>query len=85
MRDFLLALFIVFDVLTFFLYLIDKFCAKMGWRRVPEKYLLLLALPGGVGALSGMLLARHKIRKRYFVILCTVMSIVQAVCLIALV
>ena len=79
MRDFLLALFIVFDVLAFLLYLIDKLCAKTGRRRVPEKYLLLLALPGGVGALLGMLTARHKIRKWYFVTLCTLTCIGQVV------
>ena len=82
MRDFLLAVFIIFDVLTFFLYVIDKLCAKAGWRRVPEKYLLMLAVPGGVGALLGMLIARHKIRKWYFVVICTLMCIVRVFCVL---
>lgn len=79
MRDFLLALFIVFDILALILYFADKLCAKARWRRIPEKYLLLVALPGGVGALLGMIMARHKIRKWYFVTLCTLSCIAQAV------
>lgn len=82
MKEFIFAVFIVFDVLTFILYIIDKLCAKMGRRRVPEKYLLCLAVPGGVGALLGMIVARHKIRKWYFVTLCTLSFAAQVFCVV---
>ncbi len=80
MREFLLAVFIIFDVITFFLYLIDKVKAMRHSWRIPERTLLLFSLPGGVGAMLGMLLARHKIRKWYFVTLCTLTCIAQVVC-----
>lgn len=82
MKDFILAVFIIFDILAFLIYSADKLCAKMGWRRVPERYLLLLAVPGSIGALLGMLLARHKIRKWYFVTLCTLACIAQVFCVL---
>ena len=46
---------------TFAVYGWDKFCAKGGLWRVPEKMLLLLALLGGSpGALAAMAIFRHK-------------------------
>jgi len=46
---------------------VDKFSAINGWRRIPEKWLLLFALPGGgVGGFIGMAAFRHKIRKPKF-------------------
>jgi uncharacterized membrane protein YsdA (DUF1294 family) len=41
----------------------DKAAARRGARRTQEARLLLLALLGGVGALLGMILCRHKTRK----------------------
>ena len=77
MRDFLLAVFIVFDILTFVLYVTDKLWAVRRKRRIPERVLLTLAIPGGVGAFLAMILARHKIRKWRFILLCTLSSAVQ--------
>lgn len=49
------------------LYAIDKAASLGNKRRVPESLLLLLPLLGGFsGSLVGMLLFRHKIRKRSF-------------------
>ena len=46
---------------AFIVYGWDKFCAKQGWQRIPEKILLLLAVLGGsVGAIAAMFLFRHK-------------------------
>ena len=54
------CLFVV-NLFAFVLYGCDKLCAKSGWRRVPEKILLLIALFGGsLGALAAMVLFRHK-------------------------
>lgn len=48
---------------------IDKLKAIKQLWRIPEKTLFLLAAIGGsVGALIGMYLFRHKIRKWYFVV-----------------
>ncbi len=55
------------NLLTFVLYGIDKWKAQQNYWRVPEKTLILLAVIGGaVGALAGMILFRHKIRKPKF-------------------
>lgn len=56
------------NLLSLVSYAADKLCARAGWRRVPERTLLLLSLAGGAaGGLVAMLLCRHKIRKPYFV------------------
>lgn len=45
----------------------DKLCAMRGWWRVSEAHLFLLAACfGSAGALAGMFLLRHKVRKRRF-------------------
>ena len=49
------------NVLTFFLYGIDKWKAKRSWWRIPEATLIWLAVFGGsVGALLGMRAWHHK-------------------------
>ena len=48
---------------------IDKLKARHSFWRIPEKTLILSALAGGsIGALSGMLLFRHKTRHKLFTI-----------------
>lgn len=57
----------VWNLTVFALYALDKYRAKTGGWRVPEKTLLLSALLlGGVGGLCGMGLLRHKTRHWYF-------------------
>lgn len=47
----------------------DKFMAKMGKTRIPEKSLFLIALIGGsIGVWLGMQIFRHKTRHAQFVI-----------------
>lgn len=66
----LLAYMAVAGADAFILYGVDKYKAKHGKWRIPEKELLLAAFLGGaLGALLGMLVFRHKIRKRRFCIL----------------
>lgn len=60
---------IAVNVVTFFIYGMDKHKAKAGQWRIPEAQLLLLAAIGGsVGALLGMRRFHHKTRKAKFYI-----------------
>ena len=59
--------YVIVNIVLFLSMLWDKFCAIRHWRRIPEKWLLRLSLPGGgIGGFLGMALARHKIRKPRF-------------------
>ena len=56
------------NVGVWLMYGIDKWKAKSGRWRIPEKVLLLAAFAGGsVGALAGMMMFRHKTKKAKFV------------------
>lgn len=57
------------NLLTFFVYGIDKWKAKRDKWRIPEATLLMLAALGGsVGALLGMTVFRHKTKHKKFLI-----------------
>ena len=70
--SYLYAILTLFNVFAFALYGYDKLQStrsSKGARRVPEKRLLTVALIGGsLGAMLGMRLFRHKIKKRSFLI-----------------
>ena len=67
MNETVLLLAIPMNFLNFLLFGYDKFQAKRGGWRIPEKVLLGLSLlGGGIGGLAGMLVFRHKTRKNYF-------------------
>ena len=71
------------NVVVFFMYGVDKWNAKHGLRRIPEKTLLGIAVAGGsIGAYIGMQLFRHKIRKPRFYIGIPVILAVQVVLLL---
>lgn len=58
---------VVVNVLAFALYGIDKYKAKAGAWRIPEKTLLGIAVLGGsVGAIAGMKTFHHKTKHWYF-------------------
>jgi len=62
----LLIAYIIVNVISFAVYGYDKLRAvRLEWR-VPEKTLLALGLIGPWGAVLGMLVFRHKIRKPKF-------------------
>ncbi len=58
------------NLITLIFYCADKYFAVKRKRRIRERTLLLLAfLMGSIGALLGVLQARHKIKKPKFFIL----------------
>ena len=58
---------LIWNLLIFVIYGIDKFKAKRGAWRIPEKYLLSFAfLCGGFGAWLAGVTFHHKTRKWYF-------------------
>lgn len=58
---------LIWNLLIFLIYGIDKSKARRGAWRVPEKILLILALTcGGFGALLAGITFHHKTRKWYF-------------------
>lgn len=59
-------IYILCNIITFFLYGIDKWKAKHHKWRIPERVLLFAAICGVFGAFAGMCLFRHKIRKPKF-------------------
>lgn len=66
----LLGIFAIVSSITFLLWGYDKFCAGSHRWRIPEKVLRILIIAGGAaGALTGMFLFRHKIRKSKFWVL----------------
>ena len=66
------------SILSFLLFGWDKLMAKLGRSRIPEAALLGAAfLGGGAGALLGMLLFRHKIRKAPFPVLVPLFFLLQ--------
>lgn len=59
----------IINILSFSLMGIDKFKARRGLWRIPEKTLFLSALLGGaMGSILGMKLFRHKTKHRSFTI-----------------
>lgn len=68
------------NVVTFFIYGLDKSKAKAGQWRIPEVHLIFLAIIGGsVGALLGMRVFHHKTRKPKFYIGVPAILIVQII------
>ena len=71
---------IIINVVTFFIYGLDKSKAKARQWRIPEAQLIFLAVIGGsVGALAGMKVFHHKTRKPKFKIGVPTILIIQLV------
>lgn len=72
---------ICINLLSFIAMGIDKYKAKKGYWRIPEKNLILLViLGGGIGGIFGMYLFRHKINKMQFRVGFPLILITEIVC-----
>ncbi len=61
---------LIWNVIVFLFYAVDKFLAKNDMWRISEKFLLTVTfLMGSAGAVLGMVICRHKTRKQKFVTL----------------
>jgi uncharacterized membrane protein YsdA (DUF1294 family) len=79
MRELIIYL-IGINVVTFFIYGIDKWKARRGKWRIPEDTLIWLAIAGGsIGALLGIYLFRHKTQHKKFTLGIPAIILVQAV------
>ncbi|HAB88503.1 DUF1294 domain-containing protein [Clostridium sp. OM05-9] len=77
-----LSTYILINLIVFFLYGIDKWKAIHHKWRIPEAHLILAGVFGIFGAILGMLLFRHKIRKPKFYIGLPAIFILELMCVI---
>ena len=78
----LLRIYILINLIVFFLYGLDKWKAIHHKWRIPEAHLILAGVFGIFGAVLGMLLFRHKIRKPKFYIGLPAIFILELMCVI---
>ena len=78
----LLIIITVMSLAAFAAFGLDKYKAKAGKWRIPERTLFLLALlGGGIGAFLGMKVFHHKTMHKQFVIGISAIMVIQAVLL----
>lgn len=66
------------NILTFFVYGLDKSAAVKQKQRIPNRVLLgMAAIGGSAGALAGMYTFRHKTQKKYYTITVPLLLILQ--------
>ena len=66
------------NILTFFVYGLDKSAAVKQKQRIPNRVLLgLAAIGGSAGALAGMYTFRHKTQKKYYTVTVPLLLILQ--------
>ena len=73
----LLVIYLVVNVIVFLMYGVDKFKAVHNKWRIPENTLISGALFGVFGALMGMVVFHHKIRKPKFFITVPAIMLVE--------
>ena len=82
MMRILLVIITVMSLAAFAAFGLDKYKAKTGKWRIPERTLFLLALlGGGIGAFLGMKVFHHKTMHKQFVIGIPMIMVIQAVLL----
>lgn len=84
MNQYLIIAYVVWNIGVFLLYGIDKWKARKGAWRIPEKTLIMCAvLFGAVGAYFGMKKFRHKTKHMKFKILIPLLMAVNVVIIAA--
>lgn len=74
--------FLIINSISFTLYGIDKYKAKNGKYRISEFTLLLTTVLGGfLGTSLSMILFKHKLSKKYFIITTTVITVIYLILL----
>ena len=82
MLENIITAYLIWNTAVFAVYGLDKWKAKAGAYRIPEKTLLTLAaLFGGIGAITGMRVFRHKTKTRKFTVLVPILAILNIVML----
>ncbi|RNA62630.1 DUF1294 domain-containing protein [Chryseobacterium nematophagum] len=77
--------FIVFNMLSLGVFGLDKYRAIRHQRRISESFLLTITFFGGtIGALLGMLIFRHKVAKRSFILKIILVILLQIMILYGL-
>jgi uncharacterized membrane protein YsdA (DUF1294 family) len=71
---------IILNLITLIVFGYDKFLAKNHKRRISENILLFITFLGGtIGSILGMLLFRHKVSKRSFLLKFAFVVLIQMV------
>lgn len=84
-RVYIVLIWLIWNLLVFTVFGLDKQFARSDMRRVAERVLILLSyLGGGVGAISGMYIFRHKRQKLIFKITTPIAAVVSIILLISL-
>lgn len=81
MLKIIITVYAVINILVFLLYGLDKLKAIKDQWRIPEKTLMTAAIFGVIGAILGMLIFHHKVRKPKFAIGIPVILILESVTL----
>ena len=80
-----LALFLVINVMGLIVMYLDKWMARIGTVRIPEKWILAICLVGGTpGVTIGMFVFHHKNKKRGFQLGILMVVIFHAIVLVYL-
>lgn len=81
----IVLIWLIWNLLVFTVFGLDKQFARSGMQRVPERVLIILSfLGGGVGAIAGIFVFRHKTQKLLFTIATPIAALASIVFLIAL-
>lgn len=82
--EYLIAFFVILNIISLAMYGSDKRRAIRGDRRIPERTLLLAAVPAPWGAVIGMQAFRHKTRKPLFKLVYVLAAVHLAIALIVI-
>jgi uncharacterized membrane protein YsdA (DUF1294 family) len=77
MTNYLIIIYLILNIIVFFIYGLDKYKAIKHKERISEKSLILLALFAPLGAILGIIIFHHKTKKLKFNILIPLFIIIH--------